>query len=115
MEPRPDDLVIVLSTLPADDRAAPLARALVEERLCACVNLIPGLTSVFRWQGALDQADETLAVIKTTRDRLDALTARLTALHPYDLPEVIAVPLAGGHPPYLAWVAAETRPAPAGG
>ncbi|HVV84367.1 MAG TPA: divalent-cation tolerance protein CutA [Kofleriaceae bacterium] len=102
------EVVLVLSTVPPDDRGAAMARALVEERLAACVNLVPGLRSIYRWQGQVCDDAEALAIIKTTRDRLPALLHRLPALHPYELPEAVAVPLVGGHLPYLAWVMAET-------
>ncbi|MBM4062639.1 MAG: divalent-cation tolerance protein CutA, partial [Planctomycetes bacterium] len=98
--------VVVLCTAPErgeGDRlgAHELARALVEARLCACVNVVPGLRSWFRWQGAVDAADELLLVAKTTAAALPALQARIAALHPYELPEVIALPIAGGLPGYL--------------
>ena len=86
-----------------------LAEALVGERLAACVNVLPGVRSVYRWQGTVERADEVLLLIKTTRERLDALAARVRALHPYELPELLAVEAAGGLPDYLDWVAAETR------
>ena len=80
------------------------------ERLAACVQVLPGMTSVYRWQGKLERADEVLLLAKTTRDRLDALTARIVELHPYELPEVVAVDVFGGLPGYLAWIADETHP-----
>jgi len=86
-----------------------LAEALVGERLAACVNVLPGLRSVYRWQGTVEHADEVLLLIKTTHERLDALAARVQALHPYELPELLAVEAAGGLPAYLDWVAAESR------
>jgi periplasmic divalent cation tolerance protein len=106
-------VVVVLSTVPADERGPALARALVDERLAACVNLVPGLRSIYRWQGAVHDDGESLAIIKTTRARLPALLARLPALHPYEVPEAIALPVSAGHLPYLAWVAAETVAEPA--
>ncbi|HUJ62403.1 MAG TPA: divalent-cation tolerance protein CutA [Kofleriaceae bacterium] len=101
--------VVVFSTFARREVAAEVARALVEERLAACVSLAPGVTSIYRWNDAIEESDEVLAIIKTTADRLDALRARLVALHPYELPEVIALPVAGGHAPYLAWIDAQTR------
>ena len=95
---------VVLSTFPNPDKAAEVARALVDERLAACVNLVPAVRSIYRWQGELCDDTETLAIAKTTRDRAKALAARLVALHPYEVPEVIVLPVDGGHPPYLAWV-----------
>lgn len=81
---------------------------LVDERLAACVNLVPGARSIYRWQGQLCDEVETLAIVKTTTERVDELTARLVSLHPYEVPEVIAVPISAGYAPYLAWIAAET-------
>ncbi|GAB3729748.1 divalent-cation tolerance protein CutA [Luteimonas pelagia] len=96
-------------TCPDTASADAIARALVEERLAACVNQLPGLRSVYRWEGRVECDDEVLLVAKTTSDRLEALTARVQALHPYELPEVIAVEVAGGLAAYLDWVAEQTR------
>ncbi len=101
--------VVVFSTFPGPDQAAEVARALVSEQLAACVNLVPAVRSIYRWQGELQDEAETLAIVKTTAERLDALTARLIALHPYEVPEVVALPVTGGSAPYLAWVAGEVR------
>ena len=101
-------VVVAFSTFPSPEKAAEVARVLVGERLAACVNLVPAVRSIYRWEGELCDAAETLAVIKTTTERLAALQARLVELHPYDVPELIALPVAGGHAPYLAWVAGET-------
>jgi periplasmic divalent cation tolerance protein len=100
---------IVLSTFPGPDKAAEVARVLVEERLCACVNLVPAVRSIYRWQGAISDDSETLALIKTTADRVDALRARIAALHPYDVPEVLELDVANGAASYLAWVVESTR------
>lgn len=100
-----DAVVIVLSTMPPDERGAAIARALVEEALAACVNLVPGVRSIYRWDGALCDEPEQLAIIKTTRPRVESLVARLCELHPYQVPEGVVVATAGGHHPYLAWVA----------
>jgi periplasmic divalent cation tolerance protein len=102
-------VVLVLSTVPPAD-ADRIAGALVEERFAACVNLMP-VRSVYRWQGAIQRDDELLAIIKTTAERAPALTARLRELHPYDVPEILVVPVADGLPAYLDWVAGETTPA----
>jgi periplasmic divalent cation tolerance protein len=98
--------LVCYSTCPDPETACQLAERLVEESLAACVNCLPGVTSVYRWQGKVTTDSETLLMIKTTADRFEALRARLVELHPYELPELIAVPIEHGHAPYLAWVAA---------
>ena len=105
---------LLLCTCPDSETAGSLAAALVSERLAACVNVITGLRSVYRWHGTIEQAEESLLLIKTAADRQPALTARLQALHPYELPEIIAVEIAGGLPAYLDWIVAQTRSTPAG-
>ena len=100
---------LVFCTCPDSDTAARIAEALVEARLAACVNQVPGLRSVYRWQGRVERADEVLLVIKTTADRLQTVQQRIVALHPYELPEVIAVEVAGGLSAYLDWIAEQTR------
>ena len=101
---------VVFVTAPDAGAGARIARALVEERLAACVNLVPGIRSTYRWQGRVQEDDEVLLVIKTVEGRLDALGERVRALHPYDLPEVLALAAAGGSPDYLAWVRTEAAP-----
>lgn len=96
--------LVVLSSVGSAEDAERIARALVEGGLAACVNIVPGVTSVFRWKGKVEAAAERLLVIKTRAQRFDALRQALVALHPYELPEVVAVPLEGGHAPYLAWL-----------
>jgi periplasmic divalent cation tolerance protein len=98
------DVVVVLCTLPPGDAASTIAQTLVGERLAACVNLIPTVRSIYAWQGKLCDEPEQLAIIKTTADGFAALRERLVALHPYDVPEVIAVNVEDGHLPYLGWV-----------
>lgn len=105
------DAFVVLVTAPSPEKAAELARALVDERLAACGNVVPGLRSIYRWQGAVQEDQEALLLLKTTRARLDALRARVVALHPYEVPEVLALPVEAGHPPYLAWIVESTGPA----
>ena len=100
---------LVLSTCPDPETADTIAQALVGERLAACVNVLPGVTSTYRWQGAVERGGEVLLLIKTTAARQDALIARLQALHPYELPEAVAVEAQGGLAPYLHWVAEQTR------
>ncbi len=93
---------------PDADSADRIARALVGEGLAACVNILPGMRSIYRWRGAVESADELLLLIKTSVRRVEAMTSRICQLHPYELPEVIAVQVAAGLPAYLAWIAAET-------
>ena len=102
-------ILLCLCTAPDLATARALADALVGERLAACVNMLPGLESVYRWQGQVERGEEVLLLIKTTRTCLPALQARIVALHPYELPEVLAVESAGGLPAYLDWIASETR------
>jgi len=101
--------LVCFCTCPDADTAQRIADVLVGERLAACVSVLPGLRSVYRWQGAVERADEVLLLVKTGADRLDALTARVTALHPYELPELVAVEVAGGLAAYLDWVSEQTR------
>jgi periplasmic divalent cation tolerance protein len=103
------EFVVALSTAPTGEKAAELARTLVDERLVACVNLVPGLRSIYRWKDQVEDEAEVLLVIKTRRDRVDALKARLPQLHPYDTPELIVVELADALPAYLAWIDACVR------
>lgn len=83
---------------------------LVEEHLAGCVNVVPGLTSIYMWQGSLRREPECLLLIKTSTDRFEDLQDRLRALHPYELPEIIALPISQGDPDYLAWLTENTRP-----
>ena len=99
------DLILILTTMPDDDRAGELARTLVEERLAACVNVHPAMTSVYRWQGKVEAAPERQLVIKTTRARLPEIEARIRALHPYDLPECVVLE-AQASDAYSEWVTA---------
>lgn len=103
-----DEVLLVMSTLPDRDSAQALARMLIESRLAACVNVLAPCVSVYRWQGAVEEASEIPLVIKTTARRYAELESALRAHHPYELPEIVAVPLARGLPGYLEWIAAET-------
>jgi len=102
--------LVVLSTVETAADAERLARVLVEERLAACVNILPGVSSVFRWKGHVELASERLLVIKTRAERFDALCSVLVSQHPYELPEVVALPLADGYVPYLDWLDASVDP-----
>jgi periplasmic divalent cation tolerance protein len=106
------DALVVLVTAPTPERAAELARALVEERLAACGNVVPGLRSIYRWEGQVHDEPEALLLLKTTRERFEALRERVLALHPYQVPEVVALAVEAGSAPYLAWIASEL---PSGG
>jgi periplasmic divalent cation tolerance protein len=98
------DVVIILSTVPDDDSGELLARTLVEERLAACVNVHGRMVSTYRWKGGVESAAERQLVIKTTRERVPAVEARLKALHSYELPEFVVLPVEGGSADYLGWV-----------
>ena len=98
---------IVLSTAPVGE-AEGLARALVEERLAACVNIVPGVRSCYRWQSTVQNDPETLLIVKTVADRLPTLAARLEELHPYEVPELLVLAPDGGSAAYLAWLGAST-------
>jgi len=104
------DVLVVLVTGPDAAQAAALARALVEERLAACGNVVPAIRSIYRWEGKVQDESEALLLLKTTRARFPALRERVLAMHPYRVPEVVALPVEAGAEPYLAWVAGETRP-----
>lgn len=101
-------VLLVLTTMPDPAAAAGLARHLVEARLAACVSLGPPVQSVYRWQGVIEESSETPVQIKTVSARYAAVEAAICALHPYDLPEIIAVPVAAGLPAYLHWVHEES-------
>lgn len=99
---------VVLATVPDADVAGRIARTLVEERLVACVNVVERVRSVYRWQGEVEEAAELLLVMKTRADRCATLAARVEALHPYELPEVLVLPVCGGSRRYLDWVVSES-------
>jgi periplasmic divalent cation tolerance protein len=103
-----DDFVVVLTNLPDRDTALALARALVERRLAACVNLLGTCSSVYRWKGAVESADEVPVLIKTRLALYPQVEQAIRELHPYELPEIVAVRLEAGLPDYLQWIASET-------
>jgi periplasmic divalent cation tolerance protein len=105
MEP----VLLVLTNMPDLGVAQHIAQRLVEQKLAACVNIMPGVQSVYCWQGAIEQAQEITLLIKTTQQRYAELEQAIKALHPYDLPEIIALPIAAGLPAYLRWVIYETK------
>jgi periplasmic divalent cation tolerance protein len=97
-------------TCPSGDAAATIARRLVEERLAACGNVLPRMRSVYRWQGAIHEAEEAVLILKTRAELVDRVSRRVKELHRYECPCVAALPVTGGNPDYLAWIVAETAP-----
>lgn len=100
---------IVYITTASKDEALTLGRALVEERLAACANVIPGLTSIYRWEGKITEDDETCLLIKTHSERIADVVARVKELHSYDCPCVVSLPIADGNPEFLDWILKETK------
>ena len=103
------DAVLVLTTLPNADAASELAKTVVNEKLAACANLFPAVRSVYRWQAKLQDENEVLVLLKTRAEHLERLKLRILELHPYEVPEVLAVPVESGYQPYLEWLAGETK------
>lgn len=101
-------VLFVLTQMPDRESAESLARSLLDGRLAACVNILPPCRSIYRWRNAVEAADEVPLLIKTTEARYAEVQAAIRAGHPYELPEIVALPVAAGLPGYLAWVAAET-------
>ena len=102
------DACVVLSTFGREEDALRVARALLDARLVACVNLLPGVKSLYRWQGAIEEAAEVLAVMKTRWERLPELEAAMAAMHPYEVPELVVLSVPVGATSYLAWLISET-------
>lgn len=96
--------VVVLSTVGSDEDAERIARQLVERELAACVNVVPRVVSIYRWRGRVERDEERLLLIKTRAERFEALRAAIVELHPYEVPEVVCLPIEAGHDPYLAWL-----------
>jgi periplasmic divalent cation tolerance protein len=101
--------VLILTTLPADADAATFAETLVESRLAACVNLLPVMESVYRWDGRVQRDSERQLILKTSRERVATLWQRVRELHPYDVPEFIVLPIVDGNDAYLRWIGESTR------
>ena len=106
------EILAVLCTFPDTETARQIGTKLVESQLAACVNLLPGVESIYRWQGQVETATEVLALIKTTRAAFDPLQSTLTALHPYDVPEILALHPAHVSPAYAAWLRDSVTPTP---
>ena len=98
------DTLVVLVTVPSTDVGATLGRTLVEEHLAACVNVVPAVRSIYFWEGRVQDEGEALLVVKTGRERYPALQRRILDLHPYSVPEILALPVESGSPDYVAWV-----------
>ena len=101
----PSGPLVALTTVGSGEEAERIARALVGQRLAACVNVVPRVVSLYRWKGAVEREEEWLLVMKTSERKLEALRQALVSLHPYELPELVALPVSAGHAPYLAWLA----------
>lgn len=108
MKPLPMKPLLILTNCPDEEVANRIALALVEEQLAACVNILPRVQSVYRWQGQIESASEIAVFIKSTAAAYPALEKRIAELHPYDVPEIIALPIEQGLPAYLNWLAGET-------
>lgn len=106
------DKIVVLSTCANREQAESIARRLVEQRLAACVNLLAGVHSIYRWRGVVEEASEWLLVIKSRRELFDALETEIRRLHSYDVPEVLALTVIDGSPAYLEWLDQETTTEP---
>jgi periplasmic divalent cation tolerance protein len=101
--------VVILSTFPSSTAARKAVREIVNKRFSACGNVIPGLTSLYWWEGEVQEEQESLALFKTSSDRADELVQHLLSIHPYECPEAIVLPITGGNPKYLAWMREETH------
>ena len=102
------DAMLVLTTLPNADAAAELARSVVNEKLAACANLFPALRSIYKWQTKMQDENEVLVLFKTRQEHFERLKSRILELHPYEVPEVLAIPVEQGYQAYLDWLATET-------
>ena len=105
------DKIVVFTTCGSEEEAQQLAAALIEKRLAACVNITAPVTSVYRWKGTVEKSSEWMLVIKTRREKFEALRIMLEAAHSYELPEVLALPVVEGSPNYLNWIESETAEA----
>jgi periplasmic divalent cation tolerance protein len=99
-----EDSILILSTFPDADTARRIGRVLVEERLAACVNLLPQIESIYRWEGAIESAEEVLALIKSNSWKFQLIEAKIRALHPYKVPEIVSLRIEAGSADYLRWI-----------
>ncbi len=98
------DYVIIYVTAPDEETAVTIGRALVEEKLAACANIVPRIRSLYRWKGAVEDEREVLMILKTRTELFDRVEQRVRSMHPYEVPEIVAIPLTHGSPPYLDWL-----------
>jgi periplasmic divalent cation tolerance protein len=98
------EILVVLSTVPSESVGRDIARNLLTGGLAACVNIVPGVVSIYEWDGRMEESSEAILVIKTTTDKVDALIGSMAKLHPYDVPEIIALPVQNGYKPYIDWI-----------
>jgi len=103
-----DNVILIIITVPDAKSANKISAMLVEQRLAACVNTITGVTSLYRWEGELNSDEELILLVKTASDNFDKISMAVKSIHPYDLPEIIAVPVVAGFSPYLKWVKDES-------
>lgn len=96
--------IVILCTVPNEDIASNIAKVLVEEKLAACVNIVPGLLSVYSWKGEICRDRELLCIIKSREELFEKIESAIKRNHPYEVPEIIALPIIKGHAPYLAWI-----------
>jgi periplasmic divalent cation tolerance protein len=105
----PENQIVILCTVPDRESGERISQALVEERLAACVNLVPGLVSIYRWDATVEKAEECLLLIKTVAGRFEAVRERVASLHPYKMPEIIGIPITAGSPEYLKWITESSK------
>ena len=108
MEQVPEDFAVIMTTVGSREEADGIARALVEKRLSACTAVVPGIRSFYRWEGNINEDDEFLLLIKTRKGLFDQLSKAIRSIHSYECPEILMIPLTGGDPSYLSWLAGET-------
>ncbi len=104
------DALVVFCSCPTEEEAGRIANDLVESQLAACVNILPPIESIYRWQGAVEKAREILLIVKTTEQQFAAVRDRIGEIHSYEVPEIIALPVVSGSEPYLAWLRAQVLP-----